>query len=131
MNISDYCLHCWVHYLSDPNCKPNLFPFSAGSSKVRYSQSVSTVLRQTLNTTRTEEVQKPNNTKNNRPTSKILRIRLKSNADHSAHHTFISSITNLFSLSPSTTALICSNSALFCSSIFWVAVSLLCTRCLI
>lgn len=56
---------------------------------------------------------------------------LLSNADHTTHHTFISSITNLFSLSPSTTALICSNSALFCSSIFWVAVSLLCTRCLI
>jgi len=104
---------------------------TAGSNSLRYPQSVFTVLRQTLNTKRTEEVQKPNNTSSNRAMSKLLRIRLISNADHTTHHTFISSITNLFSLSPSTTALICSNSALFCSSIFWVAVSLLCTRCLI
>lgn len=132
VNISDYSLHCWVHHLSVPNCKPNLFPSSAGSSTLRYPQLASTVLWQTLNTKRTEEDQKPNNASSNRPMSKLLRIRLLlSNADYTTHHTFISSITNLFSLSPSTTALICSNSALFCSIIFWVAVSLLCTRCLI
>ena len=130
VNISDYSLHCWIHHLSVINSKPNLFPSSAGSSGLRHPQLVSTV-RQTLNTKRIEEVQKTNTVSSNRPMSKLLRIRLISNADHTTHHTFISSITNLFSLSPSTTALICSNSALFCSSIFWVAVSLLCTRCLI
>jgi hypothetical protein len=51
--------------------------------------------------------QKSNNTSTNRPMSKLFRIRLINNADHTTYHTFISSITNLF------------------------PVSLLCTRCLI
>lgn len=131
LNISNYCLHCWIHHISVPNCKPNLFPSSSGSSTLRYLQLISTVHHQTVNTKKIEKVQKPNKTSSNRPTSKLFSIRLISNADHTIYHTFISSITNLFSLSPSTTALICSNSALFCSSILWVAVSLLCTRCLI
>src|SRR5215510_15017774 len=131
LNISNYCLHFWIHHISVPNCKPNLLPPSAGSSTLRYLHSISTALHQTLNTKGMEEVQKPNNTSSNRPTSKLFSIRLIRNAEHTTYHTFISSITNLFSLIPSATALICSNINLFCSSILWVAVSLLCTRCLI